>query len=134
MLMGYDEHGRCPMLIDNACSIYADRPQTCRTYDCRVFAAAELDATDDGKPEIAQRARRWDFSYADENARTRQAAVAAAAAFVRARRSEFPEGSLPPTVTHLAVLAVRVHEAFLNHEGDDVRLIFPSVNDVVSRR
>ena len=35
------------MLIDNQCSIYEHRPRTCRTYDCRVFAAAGLDDTDE---------------------------------------------------------------------------------------
>ena len=39
-LLPYDEHGRCPMLRDGACSIYAHRPRTCRAYDCRVLAAA----------------------------------------------------------------------------------------------
>ena len=40
VLMGYDENGHCPMLVDGACSIYEHRPRTCRTYDCRVFPAA----------------------------------------------------------------------------------------------
>ena len=26
VLMGYDEHGHCPMLVDNRCSIYEHRP------------------------------------------------------------------------------------------------------------
>src|SRR6185295_19764588 len=40
VLLGYDEQGHCPMLIDDTCSIYEHRPRTCRTYDCRVLAAA----------------------------------------------------------------------------------------------
>jgi hypothetical protein len=43
-LMGYDEQGRCPMLTDSGCSIYDHRPQTCRTYDCRIFEAAAVTA------------------------------------------------------------------------------------------
>ena len=40
-LLGYDRRGRCPMLsAAETCSIYDDRPLTCRVYDCRVFAAA----------------------------------------------------------------------------------------------
>ena len=39
VVLGYDEHGRCPMLGDHGCTIYEHRPRTCRTYDCRVFAA-----------------------------------------------------------------------------------------------
>src|SRR4051794_32425896 len=42
LVMGYDEHGRCPMLRDHGCSIYEHRPRACRTYDCRVLAAAGL--------------------------------------------------------------------------------------------
>src|SRR5262249_23063586 len=45
-VMGYGENGHCPMLVDNACSIYADRPQTCRTYDCRVFPASGIEPDD----------------------------------------------------------------------------------------
>ena len=46
VVLGYDERGHCPMLVDNQCSIYSHRPRTCRTYDCRVFpaAAVEVDA------------------------------------------------------------------------------------------
>jgi uncharacterized protein len=42
VLMGYDDRGHCPMFVDGACSVYEHRPRTCRTYDCRVFAAAGL--------------------------------------------------------------------------------------------
>jgi Fe-S-cluster containining protein len=42
MVLGYDEHGRCPMLADNGCSIYEHRPITCRTYDCRIFPASDV--------------------------------------------------------------------------------------------
>src|SRR4051812_18756771 len=37
VLMGYNKKGECPMLVDGKCSIYEDRPQTCRDYDCRIF-------------------------------------------------------------------------------------------------
>ena len=63
-VLGYDERGHCPMLVDGACSIYDHRPRTCRTYDCRVFAAAGLEPDDDRKVEITARVRRWRFSYA----------------------------------------------------------------------
>ena len=62
VLMGYDERGHCPMLVDGRCSIYEHRPRTCRTYDCRVFAAAGV-APD--APAIAARVEQWQFSYAD---------------------------------------------------------------------
>ena len=67
VLLGYDQHGHCPMLVEGACSIYEDRPRTCRAYDCRVFAATGV-SPDADKPAIAAQARRWRFSYADDSA------------------------------------------------------------------
>ena len=58
VLMGYDERGHCPMFVAGRCSIYEHRPRTCRTYDCRVFAATGVDAA---KPAIAERAAQWRF-------------------------------------------------------------------------
>src|SRR4051794_37734314 len=47
LLLGYDERGHCPMLVDDKCSIYEHRPRTCRTYDCRVFPAAGVEIDDE---------------------------------------------------------------------------------------
>ena len=79
VLMGYDERGHCPMLVDGLCTIYDDRPRTCRTYDCRIFAAADVvpDA-----PAIAARVEQWQFSYADPDEQQAHEAVRAAAAEV----------------------------------------------------
>jgi Fe-S-cluster containining protein len=63
VVMGYDEKGHCPMLVDGACSIYEHRPRTCRTYDCRIFAVTAIELDEVAKPEIARRVRRWRFSY-----------------------------------------------------------------------
>jgi Fe-S-cluster containining protein len=61
MLMGYDDQGRCPMFKDNRCSIYEHRPRTCRTFDCRVFAATDVVPED---PAIAARVTQWRFEHA----------------------------------------------------------------------
>jgi Fe-S-cluster containining protein len=74
VVLGYDEQGRCPMLVDDRCSIYEDRPRTCRTYDCRVFAATGLDPGE-GKEAVAERARRWRFDYPTDTDRQDQEAV-----------------------------------------------------------
>ncbi len=79
VLLGYDESGKCPMLIDNACSIYEHRPRTCRTYDCRIFAATGVEVDDD-KPEIARRVRRWRFRFPTDDDLRRRDAIRAAAA------------------------------------------------------
>jgi Fe-S-cluster containining protein len=98
VLLGYDEHGRCPMLTDDGCSIYTHRPRTCRTYDCRVFPAADIAVTD--KPSIMTQANRWRFSYPTEADRLDHEQVRKAA---RALSVDHP--TMPPTA--VAVLAVR---------------------------
>jgi Fe-S-cluster containining protein len=65
VLMGYSDTGRCPMLAAEQCSIYEDRPQTCRDYDCRVFAATDIPVDPQAQPEIARRVSRWVFRYED---------------------------------------------------------------------
>ena len=74
-LMGYDEHGHCPMLIEGRCSIYANRPRACRTYDCRVFTATGVELDDSTKTEIAARVARWRFRYDSPAARAEHDAL-----------------------------------------------------------
>lgn len=93
VLLGYDERGHCPMLKDNQCSIYAHRPRTCRTYDCRIFPAADVEVD---KSEIAQRARRWQFDFPTETDRDRHDAVRRCSLRSRPRRrasQPHPRGS-----------------------------------------
>jgi len=82
VLLGYDERGHCPMLIDGRCSIYEHRPRACRTYDCRVFPAAGIEAD---QPAVARRARRWRFTYAGPADHDRHDAVRAIAVSLRER-------------------------------------------------
>lgn len=118
VLLGYDERGHCPMLIDDRCSIYEHRPRTCRTYDCRIFPAAGLVLDDDDdKVLIARQARRWRFDFPAEIDRIRHEAVRAAATFLREHAGEMPAESAPTSTTRLAVLALQIHEVFLG--GDE---------------
>lgn len=107
VLMGYDERGHCPMLVDGGCSIYEHRPRTCRTYDCRIFTATGIVVDEGSRARIADRARRWRFRHPTEADRVLQEALEAAAAFVRAR------AGTGVTSTELAVRAVEVHERFI---------------------
>ena len=104
VLLGYDERGHCPMLVDNTCSIYEHRPRACRTYDCRIFAATET-ALDDDKGRIAERVGRWRFSYPTQADRDRRAAVNAATRQLR------EQGETNPT--EIAVRSIALHEDFL---------------------
>ena len=111
VLMGYDEQGCCPMLAGGRCSIYESRPLTCRTYDCRVFAAAGIAA--DMEP-ITRQARRWRFSHPTGEDRDGHTAVRAAATFLRERAECFPGGAGPRDPVRVALLAIKVYDVFLD--------------------
>jgi Fe-S-cluster containining protein len=100
MLLGYDEHGWCPMLVDGGCSIYEHRPRACRTYDCRIFAATGVEL-EEAQADVAARVRRWVFTFETEEDTALQDAVRAAARFVLER----DDGS-----RHANQLAVRAIE------------------------
>ena len=122
VLLGYDERGHCPMFVDNRCSIYAHRPRTCRSYDCRVFPAAGLRIDDDAeKALIARQARRWRFSFPTAADRNRHDAVRAAATFLDEHEGVLPAGTVPANTTQLAVLAIGVHDAFLRRDEETGR-------------
>jgi len=114
LVLGYDDRGHCPMLVDDACSIYQDRPRTCRTYDCRIYPAAGVDPGEvDARVEIGRRTSRWQFDHPTRADRARHDAVRAASTFLRERGTLAEEGSPPIDPTRRAVLAVRVHELFI---------------------
>jgi Fe-S-cluster containining protein len=115
VLLGYDEQGHCPMLVDDRCSIYEHRPRTCRTYDCRIFPAAGLDPDDD-KPAIARRARQWRFTFPSPSNTVEHDAVGAAATFFDQHRHLLPDSAGAPGPTRLALLAIEVHRRFLGRD------------------
>lgn len=117
MLMGYDDQGRCPMLVDNECSIYEDRPQTCRDYDCRVFAATGVAVDPKTQAEIANRVREWVFSYETEESRDKHRIVKEAAAFLEKNRDLFPQGSLPSYPVQLAVVVIKIYKLVAEMTG-----------------
>ena len=117
VLMGYDERGHCPMLVENACSIYEHRPATCRTYDCRIFPAAGVEVEGDDKALIAERARRWRFDFPTPADRVLHDAVKAAAAFVREHPDVLPPERVPANATQLAVLAIEMSADFLRGDA-----------------
>ncbi len=101
------------MLRCGNCTIYARRPQTCLDYDCRVFAAAGIDAGGDDKAVINRRVHEWRFQFATEEQRQAHLAIQAAASFVRAERAHFPPGYAPLNALGIAALALRVYPVFM---------------------
>ncbi len=118
LLLGYDEHGACPMLVDEACSIYHHRPRACRTYDCRIFAATGVEVVDEAKVEIAARVRSWRFAYPTEGDRADQQAVTDAAGFIAAHPEAVAERGPAVTDTQRAVLALELYRDFLAPDPD----------------
>jgi uncharacterized protein len=127
VILGYDKQGHCPMLVNNECSIYEHRPRTCRVYDCRIFAAADVAVEEPDKQLIATQAVRWQFRHANESARVEHEATKAAAHFIRAHRNELHRR--PTTATQLAVLAFEIHGLFYTTNEAGVRSrVEPSVD------
>lgn len=111
-VLGYDERGHCPMLIDDRCSIYEHRPTACRTYDCRIFAATGVDVGDE-RPLVAERVAEWEFDATSAAAGRVAVSLRSAASFLAEHGDDLPDGAVPANPTQRAVLAVDVHELFL---------------------
>lgn len=127
LLMGYDEQGRCPMFVDDQCSIYAARPRACRAYDCRIFTATGV-AADPDKPRIALQVSRWELgSGRPEDVVARQAIDAARAHLVRTQDAIEP-ALRPVTAAQAAVVALLLSRAYLT-EAPDGRLTLAPLDD-----
>lgn len=122
-LMGFGANGHCHMFANGACTIYADRPETCRAYDCRVFAAAGMAAGGDDKSVINERVARWRFEYPADTDLAEQAAVRAAANYLRQHPVRFPNGRIPSRASDIAVLAVKTYRVFLDPPDTDADIV-----------
>lgn len=115
-LMGFNEQGQCPMLIEGQCSIYADRPSACRTYDCRVFTAANIEAGGAEKADVNEQVLRWQFAYADTQAQLAHAAVTKVAQVVADRAEVFVAAEAkvdPGAASPVARYAIETHAQML---------------------
>lgn len=108
--------GHCALHRGGACSIYRQRPQACRDYDCRVFAAAGLLP---GQREVDRQVALWRFHYTDEESRRLHTAVQSAARFVAETPWAFPRGAVPQRPADIAVVALKSHRVFLSPCGPD---------------
>jgi len=115
VLLGYDADGRCPMLGEAGCTIYEHRPRTCRTYDCRVLAAAGVVPDEPGKEAIAARVVRWRW----DKPSAELDAVRAAARWLEGHGDELPAPARPVTATARAVLAFALADCFAGRDAPD---------------
>ena len=112
LLMGYDERGWCPMLTEHGCSIYEDRPRTCRAFDCLVHVAAGTAPDGEHDGDIADRVRRWRFRLDGPDDEARWTAVRIAARHLET--TELPADIAPRRSADVAAAALRAHELFLD--------------------
>ena len=116
LVMGYTDQGHCPMLVEDRCSIYSARPQTCRAYDCRIFSAAGMQPGETDKALVSERTARWEFRYTSAADQATQQAIERAATWLTAEReaqdSLLPKDFVPGNSTQLAVLALQTHHLF----------------------
>lgn len=114
-LLGYFFNGHCPMFQDNRCIIYESRPNACRKFDCRIYAATGLKADNHLKEQISKRAERWEFSFPNEIDKVEFEAVNMAANFIKENKKLFPEKIIPSLNSGIAKLAVKVYKVFINN-------------------
>ena len=112
--MAYREDGTCPMLSSGRCSVYVDRPQTCRDFDCRLFAAAGILSAGDNKPLINARIAAWRFRYGTPAGEASHQAMRKAAAFLSHPNTRQLAPRLPTSPIALAGLAFKAHRVFLD--------------------
>lgn len=127
VLMSYASNGHCPMFMNGRCSIYEHRPNTCRTFDCRVFPATGI-PPDPDRRTIADRATRWEFEFAD-NDENNMRACQSAANFLRTHEGDLPVGAVPRNPSQIAALAIQLHRLFLNSDGSLTNPLVEAVSD-----
>jgi len=110
-LLGFDDEGRCPMLIDDTCSIYNARPQACRVYDCRIFAATGVKPFN--QPLIEAVVGQWSFEDKGEV----HIALSRARRYVAANIKAFGITEHP---IQLALSAIKTHALFLKEDQPDI--------------
>lgn len=115
--MGYRSDGSCPLLESRRCTIYSDRPQTCRDYDCRIYAATGL-LPNGERSVIRERVLEWRFEFASAEEQAQYDALQRAARFIREHAARFPPAARTGSPAGVAVLAVKSWPLFANEVGD----------------
>jgi hypothetical protein len=125
LVMGHNSNGHCPMLKDDACTIYEFRPRACRVYDCRIYAASGVLPDEPGKTAVAERVLEWRFDYDGESDELRHRAVRAAAAYLSDPTNDV-FGGRTSNATRDSLIALSIYPVFLN-DGESAE---PTVDDV----
>jgi hypothetical protein len=106
------------MLGDDGCTIYEHRPRACRTYDCRVFAAAGVEVESD-KVLLGRRVRRWRFDHPTGADTQLHEAVRSAARHLVSEPVAVGDrrGPRPPVEVAVRAVEVVVRQSLSRREG-----------------
>ena len=107
------------MLIDEGCSIYNNRPQTCREFDCRIYAAADLILEEENQAAINTRVQSWQFRIDSSTQDIQQLAIPAAARFIKQEAAHLQRKPSHPT--EIALLAIAAWDLFVGHDNIPVQ-------------
>lgn len=128
-ILGFNEKGHCPMLKEGKCSIYSHRPETCRQYDCRVFAATGIFPKD--KPQIFEKAKSWKFEISSHQDKETFQAIQTASKFIIKYQNLFPKSFFPGNTTQQAVWAIRIHSEFIGINGEEIEINLKKIVDTI---
>lgn len=129
-LLGYNDDGQCPMFRGGKCSIYENRPEICRQYDCRVYSATGI-PLDNIKSDIARQVKRWEFDISSSFDLEKHKAVRMAAEFLQKYNQRFPARYILKTNAQLAIFAIRIHELFIGQDSSTVDNDFLDIIDQI---
>ncbi len=120
------------MFHEGKCSIYEFRPETCKQYDCRVFAATRSSARQEN-PDITKQINKWEFRYSTLESEEAQKAVIDAMKFLTENATKFPKGYLPQSESQLSVMAVRVQAEFVGRRIESSEKIKSLINTITTK-
>lgn len=102
--------GDCALFRSGMCSVYHKRPQACREYDCRLFAATGIRT---GHEAIDRRINGWRFRYGTAEAKCIESAMKQSADFITRYPQAFPGGRAPTRAAEVAIAAFKTYTVFL---------------------
>lgn len=114
-VMGFDERGHCPM-YQQGCSIYAQRPTTCRQFDCRIFAISTVAEDQQQHPDIAASSRQWQLNQVTPQEQQQLDRIAAIRRWWQQHQGALPEALQPPRPSQQAVLVLDIYQRFPDDE------------------
>ena len=86
--------------------------------DCRVFSASGVAVEGRGKDLIARQVRRWEFQVSSREDAAALESVRSAAAYLAENREELGDRFATITPAQQALLAIKVHELFVDRQTE----------------